>query len=58
MEDLRIWRVNVFGLNLVIQGTTTKNGVYWSPEDILSKYKMCGSCYTLAKKAEVKNDEH
>lgn len=40
-----------------IQGTTAKNGAYWSPADILSRYKMCGSCYTLAKKAEVKNDE-
>ena len=40
-----------------IQGTTAKNGAYWSPEDILNRYKMCGSCYTFAKKAEVKSDE-
>ena len=29
----------------VIQGLTTKNGTYWSPENILKKYGMCSECY-------------
>lgn len=32
-----------------IQGVTNKKGVYWSPNDILRKYKMCGDCYKKSK---------
>ena len=35
-----------------VQGVTNKKGVYWSPNDILRKYKMCGDCYKKSKSTQ------
>lgn len=35
-----------------IQGVTNKKGTYWSPNDILHKYKMCGDCYKKSKSTQ------
>jgi hypothetical protein len=41
-----------------IQGITTKNGTYWSPENILKKYECCSNCYKKSKVMEALTDEH
>ena len=35
-----------------IHGVTNKKGTYWSPNDILRKYKMCGDCYKKSKSTQ------
>ena len=36
----------------VVHGVTNKKGKYWSPNDILRKYKMCGDCYKKSKSTQ------
>lgn len=36
----------------VVHGVTNKKGTYWSPNDILHKYKMCGDCYKKSKSTQ------